>query len=208
MNIDTFYTLLDLPAQVTPAEIEAAYQRQRDRYSAERIAALGDEFRAIAQARLDELDRAYAVLSDAERRRAYDASIGVVMAAPEGRPQARRKGGLSRREWLMAGGGALAGLLVIAFVWVLAGRSAGAALPPAAQTNRPAPDFALPSIDGRTVRLSDYRGKVVLLNFWYTGCEPCREETPALEFASAQLFERIITASPITADGWRVVPLL
>src|SRR3954466_3969873 len=98
MNRDTFYTLLDIPAQVTPAEIEAAYQRQRDRYSAERIAALGDEFRAIAQARLDELDRAYAVLSDAERRRAYDASIGVVMAAPEGRPQARRKGGLSRRE--------------------------------------------------------------------------------------------------------------
>jgi peroxiredoxin len=87
----------------------------------------------------------------------------------------------------MAGGGALAGLLVIAFVWVLAGRSAGAALPPAAQTNRPAPDFALTGIDGQTVRLSDYRGKVVLLNFWYTGCEPCREETPALEAAYKKL---------------------
>jgi len=76
---------------------------------------------------------------------------------------------------------------VIAFVWVLAGRSAGAALPPAAQTNRPAPDFALAGIDGQTVRLSDYRGKVVLLNFWYTGCEPCREETPALEAAYKKL---------------------
>jgi thiol-disulfide isomerase/thioredoxin len=37
------------------------------------------------------------------------------------------------------------------------------------------------------VRLSDYRGKVVLLNFWYTGCEPCREETPALEAAYKKL---------------------
>ena len=187
MNIDTFYTLLDLPAQATPAEIEAAYQRQRDRYSAERIAALGGEFRAIAEARLAELERAYAVLSNAERRRAYDASIGVAQAAPETRLQRQRKSSLSRRELLMAGGGALVGLLVIVFVWVLSGRSAGAALPPAAQTNRPAPDFALPSIDGRTVRLSDYRGKVVLLNFWYTGCEPCREETPALEAAYKKL---------------------
>ena len=55
------------------------------------------------------------------------------------------------------------------------------------QTNRSAPDFALTSIDGQTVRLSNYRGKVVLLNFWYTGCEPCREETPALEAAYKKL---------------------
>ena len=184
MNKDTIYTLLDIPAHATSAEIDAAYQRQRDRYSAERVAALGDEFRAIAEARNAELDRAYAVLSDAERRRAYDAGMDNV---PEARPQAQRRNGLSRREWLMAGGGALAGLLIIAIVWVLAGRSAGSALPPAAQTNRPAPDFALTGIDGRTVRLSDYRGKVVLLNFWDTGCEPCREETPALEAAYKKL---------------------
>lgn len=184
MNKDTFYTLLGIPAHATGAEIDAAYQRQRDRYNAERVATLGDEFRAIAEARNADLERAYMVLSDAKRRRAYDAGMD---SAPEARPQAQRKSGLSRRELLMAGGGALAGLLVIAFVWVLAGRSAGAALPPAAQTNRPAPDFALTGIDGRTVRLSDYRGKVVLLNFWYTGCEPCREETPALEAAYKKL---------------------
>jgi peroxiredoxin len=184
MNKDTFYTLLDIPAHATSAEIDAAYQRQRDRYSAERIAALGDEFRAIAEARNAELDRAYAVLADPERRRAYDASIGAA-SPPDAQQRAKR--GLSRREWLMAGGGALAGLLVIAFVWVLASRSAGSALPPAAQTNRPAPDFALAGIDGKTVRLSDYRGKVVLLNFWYTGCAPCREETPALEAAYKKL---------------------
>jgi peroxiredoxin len=192
MNKDTFYTLLDIPAQATAAEIDAAYQRQRDRYSAERVALLGDEFRAIAEARNAELERAYAVLSDAQRRRAYDAGIGVAAAdpavsVPEAQSQAKRKRGLSRRELLMAGGGALVGLLVIALVWVLSGQSAGAALPPAAQTNRPAPDFALTGIDGQTVRLSDYRGKVVLLNFWYTGCEPCREETPALEAAYKKL---------------------
>jgi peroxiredoxin len=192
MNKDSFYTLLDISAHASSAEIDSAYQRQRDRYSAERVDQLGDEFRAIAQARSAELERAYAVLSDAERRRAYDAGIGLAangsaVSTAEARPQAQRKNGLSRRELLMAGGGALAGLLVIALVWVLAGRSAGAALPPAAQTNRPAPDFAVVGIDGRTVRLSDYRGKVVLLNFWYTGCAPCREETPALQAAYQKL---------------------
>jgi peroxiredoxin len=183
MNMDIFYTLLDIPAQASAAEIEAAYHRQRDRYNAERIAALGGDFRAIAEQRGAELDRAYAVLSDPERRRAYDASIGVSPSAPAPSARAQRRSGLSRRELLMAGGGALAGLLVIALVWALAGRSAGAALPPAAPATRPAPDFALPGLDGQTVRLSDYRGKVVLLNFWYTGCAPCREETPALQAA-------------------------
>src|SRR4051812_19214174 len=117
MNKDTFYTLLDIPAHASSAEIDAGYQRQRDRYSAERVGELGDEFRAIAQARSAELERAYTVLSDAERRRAYDASIGVTTSAPATHAQAPRKSGLSRRELLMAGGGGLAGLLVIALVW-------------------------------------------------------------------------------------------
>ncbi|HZR57184.1 MAG TPA: TlpA disulfide reductase family protein [Terriglobales bacterium] len=41
-----------------------------------------------------------------------------------------------------------------------------------------APDFTLTSLDGKTVRLSDYRGKAVLLNFWATWCEPCKIEMP------------------------------
>lgn len=44
-----------------------------------------------------------------------------------------------------------------------------------------APDFVLPTLDGREVRLSDYRGHVVFLNFWATWCGPCKVEMPAME---------------------------
>ena len=43
---------------------------------------------------------------------------------------------------------------------------------------KPAPDFSLTSLDGKTLKLSDYRGKAVLLNFWATWCEPCKIEMP------------------------------
>jgi peroxiredoxin len=45
---------------------------------------------------------------------------------------------------------------------------------------KPAPAFELKDRQGRTVRLANYRGKVVLLNFWFSTCGPCRMETPDL----------------------------
>ncbi len=44
-----------------------------------------------------------------------------------------------------------------------------------------APEFKLQDLQGKTLRLSDFRGRPVLINFWATFCAPCREEMPALE---------------------------
>ncbi|MCZ8513698.1 TlpA disulfide reductase family protein [Paenibacillus filicis] len=44
-----------------------------------------------------------------------------------------------------------------------------------------APDFELQSLEGKKVKLSDYRGKKILVNFWATWCPPCRVEMPEIE---------------------------
>ncbi len=49
------------------------------------------------------------------------------------------------------------------------------------EENGPAADFSLTTTDNRVVRLSDYRGNVVFLNFWATWCPPCRMELPSME---------------------------
>lgn len=46
------------------------------------------------------------------------------------------------------------------------------------EEQQPAPDFILKTLDGGKVHLADYKGKVILVNFWATYCVPCKTETP------------------------------
>jgi thiol-disulfide isomerase/thioredoxin len=76
------------------------------------------------------------------------------------------------------------------------------ALQPAyAARNRMAPDFELPSINGGKVRLSSYRGKVVILNFWTKTCRPCLEEMPSIaDLAKALRAHPNVALVTITTD--------
>lgn len=58
---------------------------------------------------------------------------------------------------------------------------AGASLASSGLVGEPAPDFALKSASGENLRLSEYRGDVVMINFWATWCGPCRQEMPLLD---------------------------
>lgn len=90
-----------------------------------------------------------------------------------------------------------AALILVALVG--AGCDPGSAL-----VGKPAPDFALSDLDGRTVRLANLKGRVVFVNVWATWCEPCRQEMPSMQ----ALYERfggddfeMLAVSADTGDG-------
>lgn len=62
--------------------------------------------------------------------------------------------------------------------------------PAYAGRNRLAPDFELSNADGAKVKLSQYRGKTVVLNFWTTTCQPCLEEMPSIAELAKVLKDR------------------
>jgi cytochrome c biogenesis protein CcmG, thiol:disulfide interchange protein DsbE len=75
--------------------------------------------------------------------------------------------------------------------------------PPQARLGSPAPDFTLQNIDGTSVRLSDFKGKPILINFWATWCVPCREEMPLLQATYEQYREQglVILAIDLEEDA-------
>ncbi|HWQ04752.1 MAG TPA: TlpA disulfide reductase family protein [Longilinea sp.] len=98
-----------------------------------------------------------------------------------------------RRLLLLLGVLALSVLIILAFIhrvellaWVT--RNAGS-IP---EVGKDAPDFSLKDLNGETVRLDDFHGKVVVVNFWATWCIPCREEMPLLQQFSVENFQDVV----------------
>jgi peroxiredoxin len=121
--------------------------------------------------------------------------------APSARPPAR--------AWIW-----LAGIVLVGGVGYQAlkpygprpARAASAALQPEKQ-RRKAPDFALKDANGNTVRLSDFRGKVVLVDFWATWCGPCKIEIPWFIKFERQYKDKgfAIIGLAMDDEGWDVV---
>ncbi len=81
-----------------------------------------------------------------------------------------------------------------------------ASLKPESQ-RKPAPEFALKDADGRLVRLSDLRGKVVLLDFWATWCAPCKIEIPWFIEMQKKYQQQGLEVVGVSLDekGWEAV---
>ena len=81
---------------------------------------------------------------------------------------------------------------------------------PAPLPNHPAPDLALPQIDGTPRTLRDLRGQVVLINVWATWCPPCRAEMPAIQQAYAEYHDHGFTILAVNQreDATTITPFL
>src|SRR2546425_133792 len=86
-------------------------------------------------------------------------------------------------------------------------RSVSAASVKPDKDRKPAPEFALKDGEGKTVRLSEYKGKVVLLDFWATWCGPCKIEIPWFVEMQRKNKDRGFEVLGVAMDdeGWEVV---
>jgi peroxiredoxin len=82
----------------------------------------------------------------------------------------------------------LRGVLALVMVTLAAGCAPDAKV--GTQKGEVAPDFSLPALEGGEQSLRDYRGRVVLLNFWATWCGPCRAEMPDMQAVYEELRDR------------------
>ena len=76
-----------------------------------------------------------------------------------------------------------------------------------AEEREPAPDFSLRDANNHEIKLSDFQGKVVLLNFWATWCGPCKIEMPWFVEFQRKYKDRGFSVIAVAMDeeGWRVV---
>jgi peroxiredoxin len=75
--------------------------------------------------------------------------------------------------------------------------------PGAVRAGDPAPDFALQDEGGEELRLGDFAGRVLVLNFWASWCGPCKEELPLLDALHDRLSERGVVVLGINLDAHR-----
>jgi peroxiredoxin len=65
-------------------------------------------------------------------------------------------------------------------------------------------NFTLPNIDGKRMSLKDFRGRVIMLNFWATWCSPCRVEMPSMENLYKKFKDRNFIILGISVDNNRI----
>jgi peroxiredoxin len=97
--------------------------------------------------------------------------------------------------------------VVVLCAFLAAGCSYFSPVKASGKGGKPAPEFALQDEHGKTVRLSDYKGKVVILDFWATWCGPCKIEIPWFIEMQRKYKDKGFTVIGVSMDegGWQEV---